>query len=154
MRELLSLILVLGGLSVNAATYYLSPTGNDSNNGTSQSTPWRTIDRANQLSSSFQPGDRILFQRGGEYRGKLSILNSGNATAYIEVGAYGTGAQPILKGQRGRYGMDAPQRQHLEGALEPSHETSVRERRIARDRAVPQHRLVACGPRHQHQSHR
>ncbi len=98
MRELLSLILVLGGLSVNAATYYLSPTGNDSNNGTSQSTPWRTIDRANQLSSSFQPGDRILFQRGGEYRGKLSILNSGNATAYIEVGAYGTGAQPVLKG--------------------------------------------------------
>ena len=98
MRQLLSLYLALCGAFAQAATYYLSPTGNDANNGTSSSTPWRTIDRANQLSSSFQPGDRILFQRGGEYRGRLNIQNSGNANAYIEVGAYGSGAQPIISG--------------------------------------------------------
>ncbi|HRD54637.1 MAG TPA: right-handed parallel beta-helix repeat-containing protein, partial [Flavobacteriales bacterium] len=98
MRHLLALPLLLLVVFANAATYYLSPTGNDSNNGTSASTPWRTIDRANQLSSSFQPGDRILFQRGGVFRGKLNIQNSGNATAFIEVGSYGTGAQPIISG--------------------------------------------------------
>ncbi|MBK6344003.1 MAG: hypothetical protein IPF41_15845 [Flavobacteriales bacterium] len=59
---------------------YLSPTGNDTNNGTSQSQRlWRTIDGACQLNSIFQPGDRILFQRGGETVG-LIILRQRNAT--------------------------------------------------------------------------
>ncbi|HRH37859.1 MAG TPA: hypothetical protein PK760_05910, partial [Flavobacteriales bacterium] len=51
-----------------AATYYVSPTGSDSNNGTSQATAWQSITRVNQISSSLQPGDRILFQKGGTYR--------------------------------------------------------------------------------------
>ncbi|MBK6343083.1 MAG: hypothetical protein IPF41_10985 [Flavobacteriales bacterium] len=67
-RKLLFIATALTALTVRSATYYISPTGNDSNNGTSQATAWRTINRANQISSSFQPGDRILFQRGGVYR--------------------------------------------------------------------------------------
>ncbi|MBK7944203.1 MAG: hypothetical protein IPJ85_02335 [Flavobacteriales bacterium] len=85
-------------MGLKAATYYVSPTGSDTNNGTSQATPWQSIARVNQLGTSLQPGDRILFQRGGLYRGKLTINANGSAAAYIEVGAYGTGAQPVISG--------------------------------------------------------
>jgi len=106
-RKLLFIATALAAFTVRSATYHISPTGNDSNNGTSQATAWRTIDRANQLSSSFQPGDRILFQRGGVYRGKLSIMNSGAAGNLIQVGGYGTGAQPIISGSAAVTGWTA-----------------------------------------------
>ncbi|MBK9177291.1 MAG: T9SS type A sorting domain-containing protein [Flavobacteriales bacterium] len=92
------LIALLLGLGLKAATYYVSPTGNDSNNGTSQTTAWQTIARVNQLGTSLQPGDRILFQRGGLYRGKLTINANGSAASCIEVGAYGSGDHPIISG--------------------------------------------------------
>ena len=38
--------------SVQAATYYVSPQGNDAWSGTSQSQPWRTIGRVNQPAAS------------------------------------------------------------------------------------------------------
>jgi hypothetical protein len=39
-----------------AATYYVDATnGNDANNGTSESTPWKTIAQVN--ASTFNPGD-------------------------------------------------------------------------------------------------
>jgi hypothetical protein len=90
--------LLFATLPTLAATYYVSPTGSDSNNGTSQATPWQSIARVNQLSSSLQPGDKILFQKGGLYRGKLTISSNGTAAAYIEIGAYGTGSQPVISG--------------------------------------------------------
>ena len=98
MLKLISMLLLMLPGAVHAVTYYIAPSGSDTNNGTSQSTPWKTIDRANQISFNYLPGDKILFQRGGEYRGKLLINSNGNANAYIEVGAYGTGAQPIISG--------------------------------------------------------
>lgn len=95
----LTLVLGIFGLhDVLATTYYVSPSGSDSNNGTSPSTPWQTIARVNQLGSSLQAGDAVLFQRGGKYRGKLNITVSGTAAAKIEIGAYGTGARPIISG--------------------------------------------------------
>ncbi|MFN3875314.1 MAG: right-handed parallel beta-helix repeat-containing protein, partial [Flavobacteriales bacterium] len=97
MRKHLSLLLMLVPFAAAAATYYVSPTGSDTNNGTSQSTPWRTIGRVNQ--ATLVAGDKVLFQRGGVYRGKLNIMQSGNANAYIEIGAYGsTGERPVISG--------------------------------------------------------
>ncbi|MBP6390710.1 MAG: right-handed parallel beta-helix repeat-containing protein [Flavobacteriales bacterium] len=83
---------------LHAATYYIAPTGNDANSGTSQAQAWKTIGRVNQISAQLQPGDKILFERGGVYRGKLTISSSGTAGNKIEVGAYGTGSQPVLSG--------------------------------------------------------
>ena len=55
-----------------AATYYVYATnGNDRNNGTSPSTPWKTIAKVN--ASRFQPGNKILFERG-EGRHKVKPL--------------------------------------------------------------------------------
>jgi hypothetical protein len=52
---------------LHAATYYVSPTGNDSNNGTSTSTPWKTISKVNSVTLS--AGDRVLFQGGQTFSG-------------------------------------------------------------------------------------
>ncbi|WKZ65109.1 MAG: right-handed parallel beta-helix repeat-containing protein [Flavobacteriales bacterium] len=98
LRTLLLLTAAIVWHAGRSATYYISPTGNDSNNGTSQATAWQTLERFNQISFSLQPGDRVLLQRGGVYRGKININGSGTASSYIEVGAYGNGAQPIISG--------------------------------------------------------
>ncbi len=44
-----------------AATYYVSAiNGQDTNDGLSQTTPWKTIAKVN--GSTFQPSDQILFK--------------------------------------------------------------------------------------------
>lgn len=54
------IVFTLGTSYVSAATYHLSPTGNDTNNGSSTS-PWKTINKANQTASS---GDTIILKNG------------------------------------------------------------------------------------------
>lgn len=97
MRKLFLATLVVATAS-QAAVYYVSPTGNDSNNGTSQSTPWRTVARVQQFSGSAVAGDQVLFQRGATFTGQLSWYGSGTAAANITIGAYGTGALPVING--------------------------------------------------------
>ena len=71
-----------------AATYYVSPNGDDSKDGKTEQTAWKTIARVNQ--DTYIPGDKILFERGGEWTGKtLAPQGSGSAAAYIIIGAYG-----------------------------------------------------------------
>ncbi len=89
---------LLGGGLAQATIYYVSPTGSDTNNGTSTSTPWRTIARVNQMGSSLHAGDQVLFQRGGMWREKLNVPNSGTTTAKITFGAYGSGTEPVIRG--------------------------------------------------------
>lgn len=93
-------LLGLALLPAFAVTYYVSPTGNDANNGTSQSTPWRTIDGVNQRTYQIVPGDQVLFQRGGTYRGEVIWGVSGTAANPVVYGAYGTGALPVISGSR------------------------------------------------------
>ncbi|MCO5274613.1 MAG: right-handed parallel beta-helix repeat-containing protein [Flavobacteriales bacterium] len=97
-KVLATALLATSALLAQATDYYVSPTGNDSNNGTSPSTAWKTIDRVNQLSFTLQPGDKVLFQRGGTWRGEVFLGTSGAAGQPITVGAYGSGPKPIIKG--------------------------------------------------------
>jgi hypothetical protein len=76
-------------------TYYVSNDGDDSNSGTSISTPWETLSKVNSF--DFSPGDVIGFERGGTWRGQL-IPHSGDETASIHYTAYGTGDKPLLLG--------------------------------------------------------
>ena len=87
--------------SALAATYYVdSVAGLDSYNGTSTSTPWKTLTKVNAL--AIQPGDTILFKRGSSWTGTLTPLASqGTSTAPIVFDAYGTGAAPIINGNGG-----------------------------------------------------
>ncbi len=77
-------------------TYYVDGTlGNDSNNGLSQATPWQTINKINN--SAFSPGDSILFKCGGTWSGTtLTIPSGGSSGNQITLGAYGSGAKPII----------------------------------------------------------
>lgn len=86
-----------------------SVAGNDSNNGTSVNTPWKTISKLNSSGiNNLQPGSRVFFKRGGVYRGTgaadlnweatLGTWKSGTATRPIEYRAYGQGNAPIISG--------------------------------------------------------
>lgn len=96
--RILLLSLTLIATALQGAVYYVSPTGNDANNGTSPSTPWRTIARVQQYSSSAAAGDQVLFQRGATFVGQLIWYGSGSAAANIVIGAYGSGAAPLING--------------------------------------------------------
>jgi parallel beta-helix repeat protein len=81
----------------NAAVYYVdAQAGKDANKGTTIKKPWKTIGKVN--GSAFQPGDSILFKRGGIWREQLIIPSSGTAGNPITFGAYGTGAKPVISG--------------------------------------------------------
>lgn len=56
---------------LHAQTYYVSPSGNAANNGTSPSTAWATIERVNQVIPSLKPGNSVLFECGGTYYGSM-----------------------------------------------------------------------------------
>ncbi|MGD0908660.1 MAG: hypothetical protein ABSA96_13840, partial [Candidatus Acidiferrales bacterium] len=85
------------GLPASATTYYVAAAGSDSNSGTSSGTPWQTIAKVN--GSTFSPGDSILFNRGDVWYGtSLTVPSSGSSGLPITFGAYGSGANPILKG--------------------------------------------------------
>jgi hypothetical protein len=80
-----------------ATTYYIAAAGSDANSGTSSGAPWQTIAKVN--GSTFSPGDSILFNRGDAWYGTaLTVPSSGSSGSPITFGAYGSGANPVLKG--------------------------------------------------------
>lgn len=94
---LITILILLPCLYVNATTYYVSNTGSDAANGTSEATAWQTIDKVNSF-PSFSAGDNIYFKRGDTFYGKLIISNSGSSGSPITYGTYGTGANPVITG--------------------------------------------------------
>ncbi|MCE9608825.1 MAG: autotransporter-associated beta strand repeat-containing protein [Chthoniobacter sp.] len=86
----------VGFTTAMATDYYVDPSGSDANNGISAETPWRSIAKVN--ATIFTPGDNVLFKRGGTWVGSLSPQGSGTSLARITLGAYGTGAKPLING--------------------------------------------------------
>ncbi len=87
------LLTVTNGFSVD---YFVSNSGNDNNKGTSESNPFRTIQKINSL--QLKPGDRILFQRNNTFKGALRISVSGTIKNPIIISTYGKGKQPVFSG--------------------------------------------------------
>lgn len=90
------LLMGMPATTVLATDYYVSPSGNDANAGTSAATAWQTLDKVN--SQTLVPGDRILLERGQVHRGTLHIRQSGTAANPITITQYGSGGQPIISG--------------------------------------------------------
>jgi len=91
------LVVVLWGAIAGATTYYVSSSaGNDANNGTSTSTPWRTLAKVN--AQTFAPGDQVLLKRGDVWNESLVPPSSGSSASPIVFDAYGTGPAPNLTG--------------------------------------------------------
>jgi hypothetical protein len=87
-------------------TYYVSPTGNDSNSGTSPGYPWRTITKVN--AGHYKAGDCILFEGGQTFSGSLNFTaSSWPATAAaahpFTIGSYGSGSATINSGSAGGF---------------------------------------------------
>ncbi|WP_319480781.1 right-handed parallel beta-helix repeat-containing protein [uncultured Draconibacterium sp.] len=82
--------------SVGATNYYVSASGDDGNSGTSESMAWNSL--AKVSSTTFKPGDQILFRKGDIFYGKLHLKGSGTSASPIKVGAYGSGAMPVITG--------------------------------------------------------
>ena len=88
-----------------ASTYYVSNVGNDANDGLSPSNAWQSISHVN--GQSFNPGDFILFERGGVWRETLVLGSSGADVAWITYGAYGSGERPEILGSTRLSGWEA-----------------------------------------------
>lgn len=110
MRSVLLVGLLAGALACGVAarvraeepgrTFYVSSVaGNDRLDGLSPQSAWRSLDKVN--AAALQPGDKVLFHRGEQWRGTL-VPHSGREGAPITYGAYGKGARPMLLGSVSR----------------------------------------------------
>ena len=82
---------------VQATTYYVDAAGGaDSNSGISVSQPWKSLEKVN--STTFAPGDCILFSSGSRWEGKLNPKGSGAPGRSVVVDRYGDGPKPIIDG--------------------------------------------------------
>jgi hypothetical protein len=83
--------------SARATTYFVAAAGSDANSGTSSGSPWQSIGKVN--GGTFSAGDSVLFNRGDVWNGTaLVVPSSGSSGSPITFGAYGSGANPIIKG--------------------------------------------------------
>lgn len=94
-----SILKTQSNLKITGTTYYVSPKGDDDANGTSPSTAWETFDAVMLNNYLFEPGDAVLFERGGIYRKDFVFPVSSGMT----FGAYGTGDKPAIYGSLQNY---------------------------------------------------
>lgn len=81
-----------------ATDYFVMASGDDTAAGTSPRTAWKSINRVNR--TSFQPGDRILFQADQEFHGNLQLGSNcvGRVDAPVVITSHGRGRAKILAG--------------------------------------------------------
>ncbi len=70
--------------------YYVANDGDDANDGTSEKTPWKSIDKVNSF--KLMPGDCVFFRRGDLWRGNVSCAQG------VTYSAYGEGEKPRFYG--------------------------------------------------------
>jgi parallel beta-helix repeat protein len=88
--------------SANATVYYFSSSnGNDNRNileARNPATPWKSLDKLNQIFTNLGSGDSVLFKRGDVFYGAITVSRSGGVFAPIYMGAYGKGKNPEISG--------------------------------------------------------
>jgi len=98
---LLSFVATVSCAPQGPTAYFVdSQTGDDSNDGLSDETPWSSLDRVNTM--VFSPGDTILFKAGTSYYGRLAPRGSGLRGQPIVIGTYG-GDDRALIAAKGRF---------------------------------------------------
>ncbi|MHC4912442.1 MAG: right-handed parallel beta-helix repeat-containing protein, partial [Planctomycetota bacterium] len=88
-------------------TYYVSPSGNDNNSGTSAQDAWATIDKVTTV--TFSPGDSILFEGGETFSGQLAFdaSDAGTPTSPVTVSSYGSGRATLSNPTMGVEGSES-----------------------------------------------
>ena len=92
--------LLLNVIGSASDTFFISPSGSDTNAGTSPSAPWRTAANAN--ARTFAPGDSVLFEAGATLALPAGLLVRPSAQiraasdAPIVIASYGFGAPATI----------------------------------------------------------
>ncbi len=92
--------------SLHAVTYFVSPSGDDAQAGTSPGAAWKTVGRVNSI--ALPPGTTVLFEGGQTFTDAGLVLASGDAgdaTQRVVIGSYGTG-RAIIKPSTDVHGVD------------------------------------------------
>ncbi len=90
-KNFLFVFLLLITSTIHAKTYYVSATGNDTNDGLTAATSWQTIGKINSF--NFKRNDIILFKRGDTFYGGIVVKGDN-----LNFGAYGSGPKPVITG--------------------------------------------------------
>ena len=89
-------VAVAMGADPQAHVYYVDAAdGHDDADGDSARAAWRSLEKVN--GAALKAGDKVLFKRGGRWRGQL-IPKSGTGGKAITYGAFGQGPKPVLLG--------------------------------------------------------
>ena len=80
-------------------SYYVDNiSGNDSNDGSSPESAWKTLDRAGEI--TYQPGDKLLLANGCTFQGNLVLKGGGTEQEPVVVSGYDAGngkiALPVI----------------------------------------------------------
>jgi len=79
--------------------YFSSSDGDDANSreaAQSPSSPWKSIQKLNDISPTLKAGDSIFFKRGDVFQGTIRLTRGGRASAPIFFTAYGKGELPVI----------------------------------------------------------
>lgn len=93
-KKIIIIITLISLIIINITTatqYYVSNTGNDSADGTTMGTSWKTLDKVDN--TSLAPGDIVSLKKGDTWRESLGL----NRTA-ITYNSYGNGTKPRIYG--------------------------------------------------------
>lgn len=79
----------------DSLTFYVSPDGDDENDGLTEKTALRTLDRADEV--PFKPGDRLRLKGGARFTGELTLgpEEAGSVRKPVVIESYGTGKATI-----------------------------------------------------------
>ena len=84
--------------AATGTTYYVdSKGGNDSNDGTSESKAFKTLEKVNGL--NLEPGDTVLLKKGSVFEDqalKFTKEDSGTAEVPVKISTYGEGEKPKI----------------------------------------------------------
>jgi hypothetical protein len=90
---LIILFLIHSCHSPSGNIYYVSSSGNDSQDG-SQNHPWKSLDKASR--TDLKPGDRLCFKAGDTFSGCLNLQNDSGLTGKpVIISSYGEGKAMI-----------------------------------------------------------
>lgn len=100
---ILFVTIIIPSYTFAEVVYYIDATnGNDSNDGLTPETAWRTIEKVNNSWASINPGDNILLKRGETFTdARLDIKKGGTESNPLTVGAYGSGTKPTISNSSG-----------------------------------------------------
>ena len=79
------------GETYTGTAYYVSPNGNDDNDGLSPKTAWKSPEHV--VWGDVQEGDAVFFERGGIYRLTENCIR---LISNVTYSAYGEGSKPVL----------------------------------------------------------